>query len=113
MSGLMRINDAYKDWLKEVRNRFKQSQINAVVKVDEDIQYYFELYGSPWLVDSQNRLIVCKYKDNVEAQYVLKATNQPIGVSEYELSKLIPEDFNGLFPTIEEIEAELVEVTGK
>lgn len=56
-------------------------------------------------------LVVCKYKDNVEAQYALEATNQPIGVSEYELSKLIPEDFKGSLPTIEEIEEELREVT--
>lgn len=26
------------------------------------------------------------------AQYALESTNQPIGISEYELSKLIPED---------------------
>ena len=30
-----------------------------------------------------------------------------IGISEYELSELVPEDFRGTLPTIEEIEAEL------
>ena len=52
-------------------------------------------------------LLVCKSMDKVEAQYALESTSQPLGVSSYELSKLIPEDFKGSLPTIEEIEAEL------
>lgn len=34
-------------------------------------------------------------------------SNQPIGISEYELSKLYPTDFKGTLPSIEEIENEL------
>ena len=52
-------------------------------------------------------LIVCKSMDKVEAQYALESSSQPIGISGYELSKLIPEKFKGSLPTIEEIEAEL------
>ena len=52
-------------------------------------------------------LLVCKSLDKVEAQYALEASSQPIGVSGYELAKLIPEDFKGSLPTIEEIEKEL------
>lgn len=52
-------------------------------------------------------LLVCKYKDNVEAQYALESSNQPMGVSAYELSRLIPENFKSTLPSIEEIEAEL------
>lgn len=52
-------------------------------------------------------LLVCKGLDKVEAQYALESSSQPVGVSSYELSKLIPEDFKGSLPTIEEIEAEL------
>ena len=52
-------------------------------------------------------LLVCKSKDNVVAQYALGGASQPIGISEYELSKLIPEDYKSSLPTIEEIEAEL------
>ena len=52
-------------------------------------------------------LLICKSKDNVMAQYALEGTSQPIGISEYELSKLIPEDLRSSLPTIEEIEAEL------
>ncbi len=52
-------------------------------------------------------LLICKGMDKVEAQYALESTSQPLGISSYELSKLIPEDFKGSMPTIEEIEAEL------
>lgn len=50
---------------------------------------------------------MCKGMDNVEARYALEASNQPIGVSAYELSKLIPEKFKSALPSIEEIESEL------
>jgi len=52
-------------------------------------------------------LLICKTKDNIDAQYSLESTNQPIGISEYTLSKLIPEDFKSSLPSIEEIEREL------
>lgn len=58
-------------------------------------------------------LLVCKGMDKVEAQYALEASTQPIGISGYELSKLIPEEFKGSLPTIEEIEEELNNVEVK
>ena len=54
-------------------------------------------------------LLICKDMDKVEAQYALESTSQPLGISSYELSKLIPEEFKGSMPTIEEIEAEITE----
>ena len=54
-------------------------------------------------------LLVCKHKNDVLARYALDSSSQPIGVSSYELSKLIPEEFNSSLPTIEEIENELKE----
>ncbi len=52
-------------------------------------------------------LLVCKNKDNVLAQYAVNVSKAPVGISEYELSDLVPEDFKGTLPTIEEIEREL------
>lgn len=57
-------------------------------------------------------LLICKGMDKVEAQYALESTSQPLGVSSYQLSKLIPEEFKGSMPTIEEIEAELADSEG-
>jgi predicted nuclease of restriction endonuclease-like (RecB) superfamily len=52
-------------------------------------------------------LLICKTKNNVDAQYSLESSSQPIGISEYTLSKLIPENFKSSLPSIEEIEKEL------
>lgn len=52
-------------------------------------------------------LLICKTKDNVLAQYAVNSMSTPIGISEYELSSIIPEDLKDSMPTIEEIENEL------
>lgn len=52
-------------------------------------------------------LLICKTKDNVLAKYAVNAVNVPIGISEYDMSNLIPEDYKSSMPTIEEIEEEL------
>jgi len=52
-------------------------------------------------------LIICKTKDNIEVQYSLEVINQPIGVSEYQLSKLLPENYKSALPSIEDIEKRL------
>lgn len=52
-------------------------------------------------------LLVCKTKDNVFAQYALESSSQPLGISEYEFSKLYPTNVEGTIPTIEEIEEKL------
>ncbi len=52
-------------------------------------------------------LLICKTKDNVLAQYAVNSMNAPIGVSEYELSSIIPEEFKSSLPSIEDIENEL------
>ena len=48
-------------------------------------------------------LLICKDMEKIEAQYALESTSQPLGVSSYELSKLIPEEFKGSMPAIEEM----------
>lgn len=52
-------------------------------------------------------LLVCKNKNEVLARYALESSTQPLGISSFELSNLIPENFKGSLPTIEEIENEL------
>lgn len=52
-------------------------------------------------------LLVCKSKDNLLAQYALESSNQPIGISEFELEKLYPTKVEGMIPSIEELEDKL------
>lgn len=54
-------------------------------------------------------LLICRQKDSLLAQYALEGSNLPLGISEYELSKLYPEKVEGTMPTIEEIETRLGE----
>ncbi len=54
-----------------------------------------------------SRKLICKTKDEVLAKYATAGVSLPIGISEYELSKLLPEEYKGTLPTIEEIESEL------
>lgn len=52
-------------------------------------------------------LIICKERDEVLAQYAVESAGEPIGISEYELSKVYPADFKSSLPTIAEIEQQL------
>lgn len=52
-------------------------------------------------------LLICKTKDNVMAEYSLEASSQPIGISEYKLKDLLPNDYKSSLPSIEEIEKSL------
>jgi predicted nuclease of restriction endonuclease-like (RecB) superfamily len=52
-------------------------------------------------------LILCQTKDRILAEYTLRDMHKPIGISEYELTRSLPENFKSALPTVEEIEAEL------
>lgn len=57
-------------------------------------------------------LLICKDKDNIEVQYSLEAYNIPLGISQYELTQLIPGEFTNSLPSIEQIEATLERLDG-
>lgn len=52
-------------------------------------------------------IILCKTKNKVVAEYALRDTQKPIGVSAFQLTESLPEKLQGSLPTIEELEAEL------
>lgn len=52
-------------------------------------------------------LLLCNGGDKVVAQYALSGYDQPIGVSDYQLSKAIPDHLKSALPTVEEVEEEL------
>lgn len=52
-------------------------------------------------------LIICKTKDDIIAEYSLTDLHKPLGISSYELRKILPENFKSSLPSIEEIENEL------
>jgi len=52
-------------------------------------------------------LILCQGKDKLFAEYSLKDINKPIGISDYKLTRALPDNFKGSLPSIEEIEEAL------
>ena len=54
-------------------------------------------------------LILCKGKNKIFAEYALRDLNKPIGVSEYELTQLLPDNLKSSLPSIEDIEKEFFE----
>jgi len=54
-------------------------------------------------------MLLCRDKNNIEVEFSLRDINKPIGVSEFELTEILPESLKGSLPTIQEIEEELNE----
>lgn len=52
-------------------------------------------------------LILCQSKDRVFAEYALRDIQKPIGISEYELTRYLPNELAGSLPSIDELENEL------
>lgn len=51
-------------------------------------------------------ILICKSKNDTVVEYALRNTQQPIGVSEYKLTRVLPDDLKPSLPSIEQIEAE-------
>lgn len=74
------------------------------------LNFYLNVVDDKLRGENDNKtigLLLCRGKDEVVAQYALSGYNQPIGVSDYELSKAIPENLKSSLPTVEEVEQEL------
>lgn len=52
-------------------------------------------------------ILICKDKDEIVAEYSLENYNIPLGISSYELNKIMPDELKNSLPTIEELENKL------
>ena len=57
-------------------------------------------------------LLLCKSHDKLVVEYALSDVHKPIGVSEYQITRSLPEELKSSLPTIEEIEAEFGQDVG-
>lgn len=64
----------------------------------------------PIAIPSRPSITICKSKSAIKVEYALRDMTKPIGVSEYQITENLPEQFRSSLPTIEQIEAELGEV---
>jgi predicted nuclease of restriction endonuclease-like (RecB) superfamily len=56
-------------------------------------------------------LILCQDKNRIVAEYALTGVKKAIGVSDYRLTRLLPEEFQSSLPTVEQMETELSRLT--
>ena len=74
------------------------------------LNFYINVVDDKLRGETDNKtigLLLCRGKDEVVAQYALARYDQPIGISDYQLSKAVPENLKSALPSIEEVEEEL------
>lgn len=49
-------------------------------------------------------ILLCRDKNKLETEFALRGMSQAIGVSEFSLTEILPEELKGSMPTIEELE---------
>nr|WP_256387470.1 PDDEXK nuclease domain-containing protein [Chroococcidiopsis sp. TS-821] len=52
-------------------------------------------------------IILCKSKNQIVAEYALRDTNKPMGISTYQLQDALPSQLKGNLPMVEELEDEV------
>ena len=52
-------------------------------------------------------ILLCRDKNNIETEFALRDINKPMGVSEFQLTEILPEELKSSLPSIEEIENEM------
>ena len=74
------------------------------------LNFYINVVDDKLRGENDNKtigLLLCKGKDEIVAQYALTGYDQPIGISDYQLSKAVPENLKSALPSIEQVEEEL------
>ena len=74
------------------------------------LNFYINVVDDKLRGENDNKtigLLLCRGKDEVVAQYALAGYDQPLGISDFQLSKAVPENLKSALPSIEEVEEEL------
>ena len=54
-------------------------------------------------------LLLCKNKNNLVAEYALKDMSKPMGVSQYEITKSLPKEYENQLPSVEDLQNRIKE----
>jgi len=71
---------------------FYLSAVDSLVKSDDD---------NPTI-----GILLCRDKNTIETEFALRDINKPMGVSEFQLTEILPENLKSSLPSVEEIENE-------
>ena len=84
------ITTEYKNWLTEIKQNFQSSQIKASVQVNSGTS--------------------CSTNETtIVTQLIQEVFFIPLGISEYQLTEVLPKEFQSSLPSIKQIEGELKE----
>ena len=91
---------------------FVISEIKTHKLTHEDLgqlQMYVNYYDRMEKLEYENKtigILLCRDKNNIEAEFALRDINKPMGVSEFQITENLPENLKSSLQTIEEIENE-------
>ena len=74
------------------------------------LNFYLSAVDSLLKTDNDNPtigILLCRDKNKIETEFALRDINKPMGVSEFTLTEIIPEELKGALPTVEEIEEDM------
>ncbi|WP_100551306.1 PDDEXK nuclease domain-containing protein [Caedibacter taeniospiralis] len=74
------------------------------------LNFYLSAVDSLLKSDTDNPtigILVCRDKNTIETEFALRDINKPMGVSEFTLTEILPDELKGSLPTVEEIEADM------
>ena len=54
-------------------------------------------------------LLLCKNKNNLVAEYALKDMSKPMGISQYEITKRLPKEYEDQLPSVEDLQKRIKE----
>lgn len=86
--------------------KFKPEQLGQ-------LNFYVTAVNKELKIDRDNvniGLLICKDKNDVVCEYSLEQISQPIGISKYEITKLLETEYKSSLPSIEEIEKKIKEI---
>ena len=71
------------------------------------LNFYLSAVDAQLKKDTDNPtigLLLCKNKNNLVAEYSLKDMSKPMGISEYKISSVLPEELSQQLPSVEDIQ---------
>lgn len=74
------------------------------------LNFYLSAVDSLLKTDSDNPtigILLCRDKNKIETEFALRDINKPMGVSEFALTEILPEELRSSLPTVEEIEEDM------
>ncbi len=74
------------------------------------LNFYLSAVDSLLKSESDNPtmgILLCRHKNKIETEFALRDINKPMGISEFTLTEILPEELKGSLPTVEEIEADM------